>query len=222
MQKYMILGALPAVLALPPAASVSGVPTGVPVPHVTTSTVYSTSVHTVTSCAATVTGCPFAHGTVVVTEIIPVTTTVCTVTDDVEPTPEPTFTKPPHPTWTAKPAPEEPEEDGCSTSTSFSECVHTVTTAAVPFVATTWVPAATTVVCPVKPAPTGPAKDAPYWPAPAAPGKPSAVATGWAPAGTGSYTTPSKPIVTAGAAENFGAAGVLKMLGAAAAVVLAL
>lgn len=218
MQKYMILGALPAVLALPPS--------GLPAVHVTTSTIYSTSMHTVTSCAATITGCPFAHGTAVVTEIIPVTTTVCTVTDDVEPTPEPTFTKPPVPTWTGKPhVPEGPAEDGCSTSTSFSECVHTVTTAAVPFVATTWVPAATTVVCPVKPAPTGPAQDAPYWPVPAAPGKPGPVGTGVAPApapvGTGSYTTPSKPIVTAGAAD-FGAAGALKMLGAAVAVAFAL
>ncbi|ATY60175.1 hypothetical protein CCM_02805 [Cordyceps militaris CM01] len=44
----------------------------------TTSTVYSTKVHTITSCAATVTDCP-AHSTVVSTETISVSTTVCPV-----------------------------------------------------------------------------------------------------------------------------------------------
>lgn len=48
--------------------------------ELTTSTVYTTRVHTVTSCAPTVTNCPAGSGgEVVVTETIPLYTTVCPV-----------------------------------------------------------------------------------------------------------------------------------------------
>jgi len=43
----------------------------------TTSTVYSTHTYTISSCAPTVTKCPYGH---VTTEVIPVYTTVCPVT----------------------------------------------------------------------------------------------------------------------------------------------
>lgn len=177
----------------------------------TTSTVYSTTTHTVTSCAPTITHCPLGnHGAIVVTEIVPVSTTVCPVTEEPKPTP----------TWGSWPKPPVSEEGewGCSTSTSFSECVHTVTTASVPYVATTWVPAATTVVCPVKDKPTG------DWPATWV--KPTGTPAGsWpkpdtTPVGTGAWTKPTttgKAVVTAGASLNFGAAGAIKMVGAAAA-----
>ncbi|KAI9851572.1 MAG: hypothetical protein M1838_003283 [Thelocarpon superellum] len=45
----------------------------------TTSTIYSTQVKTITSCAPTVSHCP-ARSTVLVTSVIPVSTTVCPVT----------------------------------------------------------------------------------------------------------------------------------------------
>ncbi|KJK77378.1 hypothetical protein H634G_07117 [Metarhizium anisopliae BRIP 53293] len=44
----------------------------------TTSTVYSTKVHTITSCAPQVTNCP-AHSTIVSTETVAVSTTICPV-----------------------------------------------------------------------------------------------------------------------------------------------
>ncbi|KAF3492259.1 extracellular serine-threonine rich protein [Arthroderma uncinatum] len=62
-------------------------PTG-GVPSLTTSTVYSTSEITITSCGPEVTNCP-ASSTVVVTTEIPVSTTICPVTDT-EPVPVPT------------------------------------------------------------------------------------------------------------------------------------
>ncbi|KAK1827660.1 hypothetical protein QBC39DRAFT_361397 [Podospora conica] len=112
MNMYLILGALPAVvLASPP-----------PHVHQTTSTVYATSVHTVTSCKPEVTNCPAKKGPVVVTEVVAVSTTVCAVTD-VE-------------TSTRAPA-------GCSTATSVSDCVHTITKTAPAFVVTTKAPATT-------------------------------------------------------------------------------
>ncbi|KUI56008.1 Endochitinase A [Cytospora mali] len=50
--------------------------------QLTTSTVYSTSVYTITSCAATVTDCPARVGSVT-TEIIAISTTVCPVAEAV-------------------------------------------------------------------------------------------------------------------------------------------
>lgn len=46
----------------------------------TTSTVYSTKVYTVTSCAATVTDCPAKIGSVT-TEVVAVSTTICPITE---------------------------------------------------------------------------------------------------------------------------------------------
>ncbi|KAI1466022.1 glycoside hydrolase family 16 protein [Daldinia caldariorum] len=74
-------------------ASVSATPT-TKEPEMTTSTIYSTDIHTITSCADTVTNCP-AKG-YVTTKIISVGTTVCPVTKSeaakTESTPAPTST----------------------------------------------------------------------------------------------------------------------------------
>lgn len=109
MNKFLLLGALPAVLASPPHGSHGAQ---------TTKTVYATSVHTVTSCGPQVTNCPIKNhgGPVIVTEVVPVSTTVCAVTDEPEPTKGPI---------------------GCSTTTSVSDCVHTITKTAPAFVVTT-------------------------------------------------------------------------------------
>jgi hypothetical protein len=179
-----------------------------------TSTVFSTTVHTVTSCAPTVTNCPGKPGKpVVVTEVVAVSTTVCPDDDDdVKPTPAPT----------------KPVDSGCSTTTSTSTCVHTETTGPKDVVVTTYLPV-TQTICPVVPAPGKPtwAHPEPSHPAgpahPGHPGKPEEVETpkpvvpgAPKPTGTGSFPAPTKPgqaVVTAGAAENMAA---LKMVGAAA------
>jgi hypothetical protein len=108
MNKYLVLGALPAVLASPPHLG-----------HQTTKTVYATSVHTVTSCKPEVTNCPAKKGPVVVTEVVAVSTTVCAVTE----------------TETSTKAPV-----GCSTATSYSDCVHTITKTAPAFTVVTSAP----------------------------------------------------------------------------------
>jgi hypothetical protein len=58
----------------------------------TTSTYYSTTIYTITSCPPTVHDCPGGGDHHVTTEIVPIGTTVCPVTEDhtPEPTPEPT------------------------------------------------------------------------------------------------------------------------------------
>jgi hypothetical protein len=111
MNKFLLLGALPAVLASPPHSL-----------HQTTKTVYATTVHTVTSCKPEVTNCAGHKGPVIVTEVVAVSTTVCAVTD-IE-------------TSTRAPV-------GCSTATSVSDCVHTITKTAAPFTVTTKAPATT-------------------------------------------------------------------------------
>jgi len=190
-------------------------------PKFKTSTVYATTVHTVTSCAPTVTNCPGKPGKpVVVTEVVAVSTTICPDDDDDDVKPTPVPTKPVgHP--------------GCSTTTSTSTCVHTETTGPKDVVVTTYLPV-TQTICPVTPGkPTG------VWPVPEPshpaggphPGKPDGekpekpshpegpkpvVPGAPKPTGTGSYPVPTKPgqaVVTAGAAENMAA---LKMVGAAA------
>lgn len=173
-----------------------------------TSTVYATQVHTVTSCAPTVTNCPGRPGKpVVVTEVIAVSTTVCPDDDD------DVITKP-----TAVPT-----KDSCSTTISTSTCVHTETTGPKDVVVTTYLPV-TQTICPVVPGkPTwahpepsvpagGPGK--PTWPEETP--KPVVPGGGPKPTGTGSWPAPTKSgqaVVTAGAAENMAA---LKMVGAAA------
>ncbi|CEJ92624.1 Putative Gpi anchored serine-rich protein [[Torrubiella] hemipterigena] len=62
---------------LPSNWNTSAIPTSVPM---TTSIVWTTSIHMVISCAPTVTNCP-AHSTVLVTETVPAYTTVCPVTE---------------------------------------------------------------------------------------------------------------------------------------------
>jgi hypothetical protein len=172
-----------------------------------TLTVYSTAVHTVTSCAPTVTNCPGRPGKpAVVTEVVAVSTTVCPVDDDddVKPTPAP---KPPV------------KDDDCHTTISTSTCVHTETTGPKDVVVTTYLPV-TQTICPVKPTwapapPTPAGGDKPSHPGhPSEPEPP--VKGGPKPTGTGAWPAPTKPgqaVVTAGAAENMAA---LKMVGAAA------
>jgi hypothetical protein len=175
-----------------------------------TLTVYSTAIHTVTSCAATVTNCPGRPGKpAVVTEVVAVSTTVCPVDDDddAKPTPAP---KPPV------------KDDDCSTTISTSTCIHTETTGPKNVVVTTYLPV-TQTICPVKPtwapAPSAPAGGS--WPShpteAAAPVKDIPVKdTPVKPTGTGAWPAPTKAgqaVVTAGAAENMAA---LKMVGAAA------
>jgi iron transport multicopper oxidase len=58
----------------------------------TTSTIYSTRTVTISSCAPTVTKCPYGHnGTFVTTEVIAVSTTVCPVSKSSTPVWRPTF-----------------------------------------------------------------------------------------------------------------------------------
>ena len=70
----------------------------------TTSTVYSTNLITITSCAPTVTNCP-ASSTVVVTSVIAVSTTVCPVTASAAPAVAPASVKPVVPTTVKSTAP---------------------------------------------------------------------------------------------------------------------
>ncbi|KAI4867324.1 glycoside hydrolase family 16 protein [Hypoxylon rubiginosum] len=59
--------------------------------ELTTSTIYATSVYTVTSCAPTITNCP-AGGSYVTTEVISIGVTVCPVTETGGSSPQPTTT----------------------------------------------------------------------------------------------------------------------------------
>jgi hypothetical protein len=277
MNKFLILGALPAVLGSRAHDAQ------------TTKTVYATKVHTVTSCGPTVTNCPARGGPVIVTEIVPVSTTVCALTEVETSTKAPVgcstatsvsdcvhtitktapafvvTTKAPATTITKKetlvststcvhtiPGHGKDKDQTVTTeiltttvkdhvTTSYTDCVHTVTGATSLLVVTTAVPT-TYTVCPLKP--TWPAKpEEPEWPAkptgewphhdePEAPSKPTGTwpkpeVTGVAPVkpvGTGAWTKTvegNKAVVTAGAAA-FGAAGAIKMLGAAAAAALLL
>jgi len=275
MNKFLILGALPAVLGSRAHEAQ------------TTKTVYATTVHTVTSCGPKVTNCAGHAGPVVVTEVVPVSTTVCAVSDVDVTTKAPagcstansvsdcvhtiTKTAPAFVVTTKAPATTiTKKETLVSTSTcvhtitgkdkdmtvtteiltttvkdkvttSYTDCVHTITGATSLLVVTTAIPT-TYTVCPLKP--TWPAKpEEPEWPAkptgswphhvePEAPIKPTGTwpkpeVTGVAPVkpvGTGAWTKTvdgNKAVVTAGAAA-FGAAGAIKMLGAAAAAALLL
>jgi hypothetical protein len=77
----------------------------------TTSTVFTTSVQTITSCAPEVPDCPAKGSTAVVTVTVPVSTTICPVTETLtEPIPSQTGTKPEEPETPEEPEkPEEPE-----------------------------------------------------------------------------------------------------------------
>ncbi|KAI9816700.1 MAG: hypothetical protein M1832_004988 [Thelocarpon impressellum] len=62
-------------------------------PASTTSTIYSTSVYTITDCGTTVTSCP-ASSTLTLTSVIPVSTTICPVTTTGYNSTVPTYTAP--------------------------------------------------------------------------------------------------------------------------------
>ncbi|KAL2213327.1 hypothetical protein CC79DRAFT_1362144 [Sarocladium strictum] len=109
----------------------------------TTSTVYATHVNTIIDCADDVPDCP-AHSTIIVTETVPVSTTVCPVGP---PTEYPHPPSPPHggngttPEYPGKPehpgkpeqpeTPEQPEQPECPSYTTThitKEHVTTITT----------------------------------------------------------------------------------------------
>ncbi|RYP55383.1 hypothetical protein DL768_000138 [Monosporascus sp. mg162] len=132
----------------------------------TTSTIYSTGVHTITSCAPGVPDCP-GRGQVV-TEVISVGVTVCPVTkttSQAEPTttaqePEPTTDDQPKPTT----APELPEEYTTSTVSetktyTITECPPSVPDCPVGSVTTEI--GVTTTVYPVGEKPTAPGNEIP-------------------------------------------------------------
>ncbi|XXH03554.1 metalloendopeptidase [Hypoxylon texense] len=109
--------------------------------ELTTSTIYATTVYTVTSCAPTVTNCP-AGGSYVTTEVISIGVTVCPVTE--------TGGSSPKPTTTTAAVPE-----GYTTSTvevtktyTITSCAATVTNC--PVGAVTTEVSVTTTVCPIE------------------------------------------------------------------------
>ncbi|KAF5020531.1 hypothetical protein F66182_7430 [Fusarium sp. NRRL 66182] len=150
----------------------------------TTSTVYTTSVRTVTSCAPGVPDCPLTPH--VTTETIAISTTVCPVTEQQQTEPAPTEPKPTEPKPTepkpTEPKPTEPAKTTeWTTSTVYTTSVRTVTTCGpdvpdcpqTPHVTTETI-AISTTVCPVTedyPAPTKPAggDNEPQPPAPTKP-----------------------------------------------------
>ncbi|KAG6218335.1 hypothetical protein E4U50_001308 [Claviceps purpurea] len=83
----------------------------------TTSTVCTTKIHTITSCPPEVTECPGRGHTTIITETIPMYTTVCPVT---EPHSVPTSGMP------ASPSPSVPHQDG-TTSTYLTTHTFTIT-----------------------------------------------------------------------------------------------
>ncbi|KAM0270460.1 hypothetical protein ACHAQH_009401 [Verticillium albo-atrum] len=128
-------------------------------PHgYTTSTVYTTKVHTVTSCAPGVTDCP--NGPHVSTETIAISTTICPVTEEVPhtlttvyPVPEPSHPAPEHPEQPEEPthpvypgpkpshpAPEQPEKPTHPAPAPSAEVPVTTLSTAVPTVPAPAVP----------------------------------------------------------------------------------
>ncbi|TEA17207.1 putative endo-1,3(4)-beta-glucanase [Colletotrichum sidae] len=71
--------------AVEPTATASEAPIETPAEELTTrlatSTIYETNIKTITSCAPTVTNCPAKETPVIVTEVVPLTTTICPVVD---------------------------------------------------------------------------------------------------------------------------------------------
>ncbi|RDW92231.1 hypothetical protein BP5796_01625 [Coleophoma crateriformis] len=95
-----------------PIDSYSTAPVSTSVPELTTSTVYTTKVYTITSCAPTVTNCPAKLGSVT-TETVIAYTTVC-----------PVSTPATKPTGASAPAPE------AQTSTVYKTSIYTITSCA--------------------------------------------------------------------------------------------
>jgi len=113
--------------------------------HSTTSTVYTTSVYTITSCAPEVTNCPAKLGSVT-TDIISLYTTVCPVTES-ESTAAPTVPTSTEAPWT--------------TSTVYSTVEYTITSCAptvtnCPVGSKTTSVITSTTVCPVETPSTAP------------------------------------------------------------------
>lgn len=138
----------------------------------TTKTIYDTQTHTVTSCAPTVTNCPAGPHVTVVT--VPVTTTVCPVTQDFS-----VSTVYQTQTYVVTKCP--PTVTNCPVGKTTTEVKPTVT------------------VCPVTSAPSGPkSSNAPVVPSPGGSNSTSGVAkpTGGNPtsAGGSKPTSPSGPI----------------------------
>ncbi|TDZ30547.1 putative endo-1,3(4)-beta-glucanase [Colletotrichum spinosum] len=71
--------------AVDPTATASEAPIETPAEELTTrlatSTIYETNIKTITSCAPTVTNCPAKETPVIVTEVVPLITTICPVVD---------------------------------------------------------------------------------------------------------------------------------------------
>ncbi|KAG5984586.1 hypothetical protein E4U55_004137 [Claviceps digitariae] len=106
----------------------------------TTSTVYTTKIHTITACPPQVTECPGRNHTTVVTETIPLYTTVCPVT---EPNAVPTSALP-------HPPPPPPPQQSAGLSTYYTTHIYTIT-ACPPYVPDCPIGKVTTTVYPTGP-----------------------------------------------------------------------
>lgn len=168
-----------------------------------TSTVYATELHTITSCAPEVTNCPASSGTpAVVTSVVAISTTVCPVTATETPVASAPAGTPSAPASSgvegsesspAPSAPAQPATTSFSTSTIFSTAVSTSTTvneqgSSSEVVVTQTVSVGTTI-CPVTATET-PAESSPVASAPA--GTPSAPASSGV-EGSESSPAPSAP-----------------------------
>ncbi|QGI89044.1 hypothetical protein CEK26_000259 [Fusarium fujikuroi] len=167
-------------------------PTGYAPPEYTTKTVYSTKVYTVTKCGPEVPNCPYGS---VTTETVPVSTTVCPVTEE-HPAKPTGYAPPPHSTlYTTKTAYLTkvytvtkcgPEVPNCPYGSVTTETVQQTTVYAT---GTKEIPSYPTVVVPKPEQPSHPAQ--PEYPAPkpehSAPAKPEY------PAPKPEYSAPAKP-----------------------------
>ncbi|VUC23463.1 unnamed protein product [Clonostachys rosea] len=204
--------------------------------QLTTSTVYSTVVHTVTSCAATVTNCP-AKSTVLVTETVPVYTTVCPVTElptksDSGNGPKPTDSNGSKPTDSAGNKPtgtgsgNVPASSNVPTSTPAPNCGPGSPNCHVPGVTIPWPPASPSA--PATATATGSPSGAVSSNSPNQPIYPTGtfITTTAAPSHPANGTSISSPAIpttsipTAGAARFVGGAGVAAGFAALAAMLL--
>jgi len=120
-----------------PASSSEASPATTTPAELTTSTIYSTVVSTITSCAADVTDCPAeSHTTAVVTSIVAVSTTVCPVSEAETPassseaSPETTSSSPPAESSPAESSPATTAPAVPTTLTYYSTSAVTITSCA--------------------------------------------------------------------------------------------
>ncbi|KAL2065294.1 hypothetical protein VTL71DRAFT_2963 [Oculimacula yallundae] len=191
-----------------------GKPTTTPVPtykptgsvtKYTTSTVYTTSIYTITSCAPSVTDCPSKLGHVT-TEIIKLYTTVCPVTETAKPTPStysPVSPVVEQPAFTGKAIP--PTYDSDSTTTLSSTTTQYKTIKIVKSTATI-VPVPYTTLAPY---PTGPAGPGAGYPVGSGTAAPSAVAVTSSAEGADKTKTPVPVYATGSASSSRSAVGVM-------------